>query len=169
MITCPACRHLELEGEFFCTECGARIWGAGNEPPPTMKFDSSKLRDSSLPVMDPIAPAKLQAGQIVLIIPGAPGPLTLQGRAEYRLGREGADQQQPVEVNLNPYGAREKGVSRLHASLRVDRQQMLLMDLGSSNGTSLNGSALAPHEPTRLENGDEIRLGKLSIKIHFKL
>ncbi len=168
MITCPTCRHQEFEGEFYCSECGARIWGAGNEPPPTMKFDSGKLRESSQPIMDPIATDKLSPGQMVLTIAGAPKPITLAGQTEYRLGRESADQQ-PIEVNLGPYGAREKGVSRLHATLRVDRQQVLLMDLGSSNGTQLNGTPLAPNEPARLESGDEIRLGKLSIKVHFNL
>lgn len=168
MITCPSCRHQEHEGEFFCSECGARIWGVGSEPPPTMKFDSGRLRESSQPLIDPIAPTKLQPGQIVLTVPGAPKPVTLEGKQEYRLGRETTDQA-PVDVNLNPYGAREKGVSRVHASLRIDRQQVLLMDLGSSNGTQLNGTTLAPNEPARLENGDEIRLGKLAIKIHFNL
>ncbi len=43
------------------------------------------------------------------------------------------------------------------------------MDLGSSNGTQLNGSPLVAHEPVRLENGDEIRLGKLAFKVHFNL
>jgi pSer/pThr/pTyr-binding forkhead associated (FHA) protein len=168
MIICPSCRHEEYDGEFFCSECGARIWGASEQPPPTMKFESGRLRDTSQPLMDPIAPDKLATGQIVLTVAGAPRPITLEGRTEYRLGREAADQQ-PVEVNLNPFGAREKGVSRVHATLRVDRQQVLLMDLGSSNGTQLNGTALAPNEPARLESGDEIRLGKLAIKIHFNL
>ncbi len=43
------------------------------------------------------------------------------------------------------------------------------MDLGSSNGTQLNGSPLVANEPVRLESGDEIRLGKLSIRVYFNL
>lgn len=168
MITCPACRHQEYEGEFYCSECGARIWGAGNEPPPTMQFDSGRLRESTKPMMDPVAPAKLQVGQIVLTVAGAGRMITLEGKAEYRLGRE-TGEDNPVDVNLNPYGAREKGVSRLHALLRIDQRQLLLMDLGSSNGTKLNGTVLAPNEPSRLESGDEIRLGKLALKINFNL
>ena len=167
MITCPACHNQEYEGEFFCSECGARIWGSA-EVLPTMKFNSARLREAAPPVIDPVAADSIPAGRIVLSIAGSPTPIALEGKPEYRLGREG---QEPhvVDVNLNPYGAREKGVSRLHALLRVDRQQVLLMDLGSANGTLLNGTPLTPNEPVRLESGDEIRLGKLSVKIHFNL
>jgi len=93
-------------------------------------------------------------------------PIILEGHSEYLLGREGHEQLVP-DVNLNLYGGREQGVSRIHASLRVDRRQLLLMDLGSTNGTRLNGTPLTAHEPVRLENGDEIRLGKLTMKITF--
>jgi len=67
----------------------------------------------------------------------------LEGRSEYVLGREGQDQVIP-EVNLNTYGAREKGVSRVHAALRRDHNQVLLIDLGSTNGTRLNAQCSLP-------------------------
>ena len=139
--------------------------------PPTVTFDSGQLRE---PLRTPVAPVPtadlhdLQQGQIALFIEGSPQPILLEGQREYFLGREAQEQQNP-DVNFGQHGGREKGVSRRHASLRVDRRQLLLMDLGSSNGTQLNGSPLVAHEPVRLENGDEIRLGKLAFKVHFHL
>jgi pSer/pThr/pTyr-binding forkhead associated (FHA) protein len=112
--------------------------------------------------------ARLKPGQLALLISGAPQAVILEGRAEYVLGREGQDQVVP-EVNLNQYGAREKGVSRVHAALRRDRNQVLLIDLGSTNGTRLNGQVLTAHQAVKVENGDEIRLGKLLLKINFVL
>jgi hypothetical protein len=171
MITCPSCQHQEYDGEVFCSECGARLWDAYAEPPSTVAFDSGQLVEPIRPPTgstNPLSIADLQVGQIALSIAGGRQPIVLEGRREYCLGREAQDQQ-PPDVNLGPFGAREKGVSRRHASLRVDRRQLLLMDLGSSNGTLLNGTPLVAHEPVRLESGDEIRLGKLSIKIHFNL
>ncbi|MGH2521757.1 MAG: FHA domain-containing protein [Anaerolineales bacterium] len=169
MITCPACHHQELEGELFCSECGARLSGPWVEPPPTATFDSARLREiskTSTPATSVLS--ELRAGQVALFIAGAAIPVVLEGHQEYLLGREGHEQLVP-DVNLNLYGGREQGVSRIHASLRVDRRQLLLMDLGSTNGTRLNGTPLTAHEPVRLESGDEIRLGKLMIKIHFNL
>ncbi len=170
MIVCPTCQHKEMEGELFCGACGARLWGLHRtEARPTMTFDTRKLRDISDVVLPRAeAPAlNLRAGQLALGFAGAAQPLLLEGRAEYTLGRE--SETDAPDVALNAYGARDKGVSRKHASLRVDRRQVLLTDLGSANGTWLNGSMLSAHEPVRLENGDEVRLGKLLFKIHFSL
>jgi pSer/pThr/pTyr-binding forkhead associated (FHA) protein len=170
MITCLACRNQEYEGELFCSNCGARLWGGPGETLPTITFDTSRLREASRPLSTtaPIANKEIQPGQISIAITGTGQSLLLEGRAEYIMGREGQENEVP-DVNLGPYGARDKGVSRRHAVLRVDRRQLLLTDLGSSNGTWLNGSHLAPQEPIRLESGDEIRLGKLVIKVHFNL
>jgi len=110
----------------------------------------------------------LLSGQVSLQVVGAPHPIILEGRSEYLLGREGDNQELP-DVNLNLYRGREQGVSRLHALLRMERRRWWLMDLGSTNGTWLNGTPLTAHEPVRLENGDEIRLGKLAIKVNFNL
>jgi len=156
-----------MEGELFCSNCGSRLPGGWVEPPPTAAFiDSARLREP-LPAASS-ALASLQPGQIAISIAGIPQVIMLEGRPEYILGREGHEQQVP-DLNLNLYGGREKGVSRLHASLRLDRNQLLLVDLGSTNGTRLNGVPLSAHEPARLTDGDEIRLGKLTLKIHFML
>jgi pSer/pThr/pTyr-binding forkhead associated (FHA) protein len=101
-----------------------------------------------------------------LSVNGAAQPVILEGRSEYILGREGHEQVVP-DLNLNPYGAREKGVSRVHAALRHDHSQVLLIDLGSTNGTRLNGRPVAAHQAVKVSNGDEIRLGKLLLKITF--
>jgi hypothetical protein len=165
MITCSVCRNRELEGELFCSECGARLTNTWPGPTSTAAFaDTSRIRDS---VRVPAAvPSGLLAGQIALSISGTAQPVLLEGRPEYILGREGREQVVP-DLNLNPYGARDKGVSRVHAALRRDHAQLLLVDLGSTNGTRLNGKPLSAHQPIQVENGDEIRLGKLVLTINF--
>jgi pSer/pThr/pTyr-binding forkhead associated (FHA) protein len=168
MITCPSCRHQEFDGELFCSECGARLWEGGAELPPTVTFNSKQLADIPKGTATITSINNLKAGQIALTISGVTQPVILEGRNEYSLGRE-AQEPQTVDVNLTAYGGREKGVSRRHATLRVDRRQLLLMDLGSSNGTQLNGSPLVANEPVRLESGDEIRLGKLAVRVYFNL
>jgi hypothetical protein len=168
MIHCPACRQQEPEGELFCSNCGARLWQLPGESHPTLAFiNTGKLRETThitaprLTVTD-----DLRAGQIALLLPGQ--TLVLEGKPQYVLGREGLEND-PPDVNLSAYGAREKGVSRKHAVLRVDRRQLLLLDLGSSNGTWLNGAQLTANEPIRLESGDEIRLGKFPLRVRFNL
>jgi len=174
MITCTVCRERNTEGELFCVECGAHLTSAWTESPATTTFvDTGRTKavgagPAEAPRPSAEGVARLQAGQIALLISGAPQVVILEGRAEYVLGREGQEQVIP-EVNLNAYGAREKGVSRVHAALRRDHNQVLLIDLGSTNGTRLNGRSLTAHQAVKVENGDEIRLGKLLLKINFVL
>lgn len=51
--------------------------------------------------------------------------------------------------------------------LRIQRQggSYFVQDLGSTNGTNLNGSALQPRVPQALEAGDRIQLGTLEILV----
>ncbi len=49
------------------------------------------------------------------------------------------------------------GVSRRHAVIRVRGEAVILEDMGSANGTSVNGQKITSHE---LKNGDEIQVLK---------
>jgi pSer/pThr/pTyr-binding forkhead associated (FHA) protein len=54
-------------------------------------------------------------------------------------------------------------VSRRHASIRIGPDRALLHDLGSKNGTWLNGRRVAA--AAELSDGDEIRLGSLRLRL----
>lgn len=171
MITCPNCQHLEYDGELVCSKCGAPLV----EPPKprasgkgTKAFDAKQLGQSTAEAAAASAIPALHPGQIALVMVTAPHPLILDVRPEYILGREESVEGEADVIDFGPYSGRELGVSRQHASLRVTHQQLLLMDLGSTNGTRLKGDLLSPHQPARVENGAEVRLGKLPLKIYFK-
>ena len=51
----------------------------------------------------------------------------------------------------------DTAISRHHCLIRVRGQEVNLVDLGSSNGTYLNGTRVLSQ--TALQTGDEIRLG----------
>lgn len=58
----------------------------------------------------------------------------------------------------------DRQVSRHHARIRNTEEGYLLEDLGSKNGTHVNGSLLS--EPALLQDGDEIQVA-LAIKLTF--
>lgn len=171
MITCPNCQHSEYEGELICSKCGAPL---GDKPKPptsgkgTKTFDTAQLAQSTAEAAAAATAPALQPGQIALVMVTAPQPLILKVQPEYILGREGPAEAGSEVVDFGPYSGRELGVSRQHASLRVTHKQLLLMDLGSTNGTRLMGTLLSPHQLARVENGAEVRLGKLPLRIYFK-
>ena len=58
-------------------------------------------------------------------------------------------------------------VSRKHFELARTNEGFYLTDLGSSNGTKINGQTIPPHEPTRVESGDEISIK--SVEMAFEI
>lgn len=58
---------------------------------------------------------------------------------------------------------RDATVSRAHALLAVDGGRVTLQDLGSSNGTRVNGERV--REETALEAGDQLRLGRVRMTL----
>jgi len=71
------------------------------------------------------------------------------------------------DINLEPYGAADKGVSRRHAMIVRRETALNVIDLGTPNGTFLNGQRLVPHQPRVLRDGDELRLGHLILRVSF--
>ena len=83
------------------------------------------------------------------------------------IGRLDFDSIEKIDIDLMPYGARERGVSRQHAALYRTRHTVSLVDLKSSNGTYLNGLKLVPLQPRLLREDDEVRLGSMRFRINF--
>lgn len=80
-----------------------------------------------------------------------------------KLAGHGYDLERPVIVIGRGQGCDiildEHQVSRQHARLQQTPQGWTLMDLGSTNGTQVNGQQLEPHAPYPLQPGDRVALG----------
>src|SRR5262249_16786856 len=57
------------------------------------------------------------------------------------------------------------GVSRHHARILVVNDEITLEDLGSKNGTDLNGELITT--PRRVGHGDQIRLGTIVLTLRI--
>ncbi len=89
----------------------------------------------------------------------------LAGRNEFTFGRVTEGQPILPDVDLSMYEAYSQGVSRLHASIKIAGQRVVIMDLGSSNGTRVNGQKIIPHVDYPLSHGDIVALGKLKFQV----
>lgn len=58
----------------------------------------------------------------------------------------------------------DTGVSRQHADVHFDGREAMLTDLGSTNGTTVNGG---PIQDWQLADGDVIRVGHSEITVRF--
>jgi predicted component of type VI protein secretion system len=59
-------------------------------------------------------------------------------------------------------------VSRRHARITKGRAGYFVADLGSSNGTTVNGHALDPNRAYQLRNGDRIKVGLVVIQFWLR-
>ena len=73
-----------------------------------------------------------------------------------------------VDFDLTPFGAYHFGVSRHHAIMTLKEGYLYLEDLGSTNGTRINGFQLTANQPYRLRDGDEIEFARLRTSIRFR-
>lgn len=55
-------------------------------------------------------------------------------------------------------------VSRSHAKIEFRSNEVVIMDLGSTNKTIVNGNALAPLAPLVLKNNDQVKTGNVVFK-----
>jgi pSer/pThr/pTyr-binding forkhead associated (FHA) protein len=69
------------------------------------------------------------------------------------------------ELDLTDEGSRGKSVSRRHARIFLQDNLVSLEDLGSINGTFVNGRKLDPYMPEALRDGDMLQLGRIPMEI----
>ena len=59
----------------------------------------------------------------------------------------------------------DKSVSRKHASVEWREAAWFVTDLGSTQGTTLSGERLDPHQPVILRDGDSLQIGRHSLHV----
>ncbi len=104
---------------------------------------------------------------IIIFVDEQREPLGTVIEKEVTLGRGNPGSSARNYVDLGPYGAFDKGVSRVHARIRRQDKAFLIEDMDSANGTFVNGHSLSTSEVHRLKNGDEVRLGDLRMHIYL--
>jgi hypothetical protein len=166
MILCQNCLHKEMLGAMFCSECGAQLIYATGVPTSGINATTSNLKEqeSSLKGAPPL-PGTFPDAWVSLNIISTGDVLPLAGQEEVTLGRVSEGQPVVPDIDLTPYKAYEAGVSRMHASVRMVEDQVLITDLGSANGTRVNGMQITPHIPYPIKHGDILTLGKFKIQI----
>ncbi len=62
----------------------------------------------------------------------------------------------------------DSSVSRAHVRFALNEQGLTVSDMGSTNGTSINGTPLSPYDNCcPLQDGDTLTLGQISLQVQF--
>jgi CheY-like chemotaxis protein len=162
--TCPRCGHGIRPGELSCSECGMMV-EAGDA------LSTHRFPTPSEP-MEPRDAARGEAlldEQKVVIFEIGGNRMTLPNADAILIGRfQGEEGSGQVVVDLTPFGAVEKGVSRQHLRLMRRGSLLYVMDQGSSNGTWINGRRLIRNSERVLRDGDELFLGRLQVRVRYQ-
>ncbi len=172
MIQCPNCSHNELVGALFCSECGVQIF----HPQATSTSPIGKSNDLFPSILDQrsfkkptgrkqLPPYLIKDASISLIVLSTGKVIPLPKQEEIKLGRVSPDQPSEPDIDLTPYHAYEAGVSRIHISISFADNQVMVTDLGSTNGTRINGMRIASHISYPVRSSDVLTLGKLKIQM----
>lgn len=175
MVLCHKCSNKEKVGAVYCSECGTLlIYEEGTQISAVIGSGSTTQdlasHEPSIPLDYPLDQEILVAGRAVnatLIMVATGGALRLAEGDEVTLGRVCEGQPIVPDFDLTPYKAYEAGVSRMHASIKIHTGVITITDLGSANGTCINGRQITTNIPYPLRNGDILTLGKL--KIHLMI
>ncbi len=155
-VLCPSCGAMNSQGGAFCEDCGASL-------------SSASARVAPVPVsVSPSAPvsAPASASGVVPIAVARPRLVVSGTSVEFPLDREvillgrnsPADGIFPevdlTEVDTGSY------ISRRHGRITRQATAFLYEDMGSSNGSFINGNKLVPKTQIELHDGDTLRLGR---------
>lgn len=187
MQKCPNCGTLNRVGVLICENCSTNLVTgkaqastkalSGNELSPEVREPLQKqgATDYDLSLESPLVRGTDEfpkGGTLRLEIEGSSKsvqvPLTVHHR-EIVLGRRDPATGALPDIDLTPFAGYRMGVSRRHSLIRYSEGKFLdLFDQGSSNGTFLNGQRMDAHYPYRLHNGDRLRLGQITVRVHFE-
>lgn len=148
--SCPLCREPCAPLDPHCPLCGYALHLA--PLPPVASADAARTVARLLISVDPSIDDEPE--------PDAPLPLhppfeVALARDETLVGRHDPQQIVGPEVPV-----RDPGASRRHALVIRESDALWLVDLGSTNGTRLNGAPLSPHARSPLRPGDHVTLGR---------
>ena len=167
MIICSFCENPNREGELFCLECGNPLDGSVHiETRVFEEMKASQGKGSKKPLWGTTQFSK--SATVILRLEASKESLTLTNREKYVIGRTDSQSGNYPDIDLTPYGGLDEGVSRVHALFQRTEDTLTLVDMNSSNGTYLNGQRMSPNQPRVLQDGDEVRFGKLVTRIFFK-
>lgn len=173
IVICPTCGRKNPSGAEYCQECWKPLPSAPSDvrrstiPMPMVSADTSGVAASQRKARRTAHVGKLKPRSIALYFEGQSEPLIVTLDEPITLGRATLLDFHKKFVDLLPFGAAEKGVSRQHCLLTRSDSGVMVQDMGSSNGTWLDDVPLKPHQPTLITSGARLRLATLELEIYL--
>ena len=159
--TCGKCGRANQAGAAFCFSCGEILLSSRSSSTRQLEETIStrrKLGTSYFGTHSKLIVEVANSGDRLEIVPT---------EHDVVIGRSSNANALSPDIDLTHYDAEALGVSRLHVSIKRSDKTLTITDMNSSNKTYLNGQVLHPNEVRVLNDNDEIRLGRLYLRVRF--
>jgi hypothetical protein len=167
MIKCASCGKRHPENTLFCDECGAYLMAEGRKRTDPLAVEDVDWMETEFGATGGLESHEVDPLTVRLSILDTGRQIEFTLNKEVSIGRLDPATATFPDIDLTNDEALEKGVSRRHAKITRKGAELYLEDLGSVNGTLLNGKRLTPYLPHALNDKDEIRIGRLLMRIHM--
>lgn len=155
---CPVCGGGNLRHARFCRHCGQPLATA-------VAIESAGATAAEFAAYAAPEPAASPSAELVVVEPAGSGWRIALAQPRLLLGRPHG--QRPIDVDFSALDPNAY-VSRNHALIEAVPGGHTLTDLGSANGTLVNGARLQPQRPVLLHDGDRILMGKLGLQYRIR-
>jgi hypothetical protein len=171
-MNCPNCHKENRPGLLLCEHCGHQLITLSN----LSRYKTTRLDVIDVPwkPYEPPPPPDRsgtgtlhQASFVTLDVLGTDEKVQIPTQGHISLGRADKDSNWQPTIDLSPYGATDQGVSRMHADLFFESDQVFVLELGSANGTRLNGNKVTMGVAQQIRDGDQLELGRMRLCVHF--
>jgi hypothetical protein len=171
MVKCPFCGTTHIANTVFCNECGNYL--LEDDQRKTDPLEKSEVgvfdkaggdsgQGSSVPEDSQLVALRLKIGE-------RKREVEVKLDKDVNIGRIDPTSTVFPEVDLTNDEDAMKSVSRRHARIFLRDNAVKLEDLGSVNGTHINGHKLDPYMPEVLHDGDQLQLGRVAIEVNLQL
>lgn len=163
---CPNCQQKIDPNAFICVRCGALVTNSTMASPTVITTQAAIAEQLRQFVGAPHDLDPLPDGVLALFPETHLTPILVQCATSIILGRQSAFLDVPV-IDLSNFQAYTLGVSRQHARIRHLPTGYVIEDLGSANGTKVNGVLLLPGQSLLLKPHDRVALSNLVLTVVY--
>lgn len=161
MLTCPNCGHQNPAESTTCKKC-RRIFAN----------QLSIGRTTTSVSFESIQDLKYYAVRLILnrngiVVQSEEDKIAIPLGDKIYIGRDIVDGVFKSYIDMSAYGALRFGMSRIHAMLETSSGHFQLMDLGSTNGSTIDGERMEPFRSYPLRDNAEVILGQFPILVQY--
>jgi DNA-binding response OmpR family regulator len=143
----------------------AQVVGSVVGPPETTPGLQQTKRLRGTARLD-VIPTEMRQDTLIVFVDNEREPITLMVQPTLTMGRQNPSGTGRTHIDLDPYKAYDKGVSRVHMTIRRNNTTFEVEDMNSANGSYLNNEQLSPGKFYPVKNADELRLGNMRLRLY---